>query len=106
ADIITTNGSKLGASHQLWMMNEVNKLIWPSPAGVGIIDPVLWEQTVNVALNTKNLEGATIITAAPPAEAFTNQYAEAANAALTAEGLNTTGDAFAPLSVTLAEGGN
>jgi NitT/TauT family transport system substrate-binding protein len=106
ADIITANGSKLGASHQLWMMNEVNKLIWPSPAGVGIIDPALWDQTVNVAMNTKNLEGATIITAAPPAEAFTNQYAEAANAALTAEGLNTTGDAFAPISVTLAEGGN
>ncbi len=106
ADIITANGSKLGASHQLWMMNEVNKLIWPSPAGVGIIDQALWDQTVNVAMNTKNLEGATIITAAPPAEAFTNQYAEAANAALTAEGLNTTGDAFAPISVTLAEGGN
>ena len=106
ADIITANGSKLGASHQLWMMNEVNKLIWPSPAGVGIIDQALWDQTVTVAMNTKNLEGATIITAAPPAEAFTNQYAEAANAALTAEGLNTTGDAFAPISVTLAEGGN
>jgi NitT/TauT family transport system substrate-binding protein len=106
ADIITANGSKLGASHQLWMMNEVNKLIWPSPAGVGIIDEALWAQTVNVALNTKNLEGATIITAEPAAEAFTNQYAEAANAALTAEGLNTTGDAFAPISVTLKEGGN
>jgi NitT/TauT family transport system substrate-binding protein len=106
ADIITANGSKLGASHQLWMMNEVNKLIWPSPAGVGVIDQALWDQTVNVALNTKNLEGATIITAAPPAEAFTNQYAEAANAALEAEGLNTTGDAFAPIDVTLNEGGN
>jgi NitT/TauT family transport system substrate-binding protein len=106
ADIITANGSKLGASHQLWMMNEVNKLIWPSPAGVGVIDETLWGQTVNVALNTKNLEGATIITAEPAAEAFTNQYAEAANAALTAEGLNTTGDAFAPIEVTLNEGGN
>ena len=106
ADIITANGSKLGASHQLWMMNEVNKLIWPSPAGVGVIDEALWAQTVNVALNTKNLEGATIITAEPAAEAWTNQYAEAANAALTAEGLNTTGDAFAPISVTLNEGGN
>ena len=106
ADIITANGSKLGASHQLWMMNEVNKLIWPSPAGVGVIDEVLWGQTVNVALNTKNLEGATIITAEPAAEAFTNQFAEAANAALTAEGLNTTGDAFAPIEVVLNEGGN
>ncbi len=106
ADIITANGSKLGKSHQLWMMNEVNKLIWPSPMGIGTVDQALWDQTVQVAMNTKNLEGATILTAAPPAEAFTNQYAEKANADLTAAGLNTTGDAFAPISVTLAEGGN
>ena len=106
ADIITANGSKLGASHQLWMMNEVNKLIWPSAMGIGVIEPELWAQTVSVSLNTKNLEGATIITAEPPATAYTNQYAEAANAALTAEGLNTTGDAYAPIEVTLNEGGN
>lgn len=106
ADIITSNGSKLGASHQLWMMNEVNQLIWPSTMGVGVIEPELWAQTVSVSLNTKNLEGATIITAEPPAEAYTNQYAEAANAALTAEGLNTTGDGYAPLEVVLNEGGN
>ena len=106
ADIITTNGSKLGKSHQLWMMNEVNKLIWPSPAGVGVIVPTLWDQTVTIAQGTKNLEGATILTKAPDAEAYTNTYAEAANAALTAGGLNTTGDAFAPIAVTLLEGGN
>ena len=52
------------------------------------------------------VEGATIITAEPAAEAWTNQFADAANAALTAEGLNTTGDAFAPIEVTLNEGGN
>ena len=35
-DIVVKAGSKLGASHQLWQVNEVNKLIWPSPsAGVG-----------------------------------------------------------------------
>jgi NitT/TauT family transport system substrate-binding protein len=106
ADIITANGSKLGASHQLWMMNEVNKLIWPSPMGIGVIEPELWTQTVDVALNTNNLEGATIITTEPPAEAYTNQYVEAANAALNAEGIDTTGDGFAPIEVTLNEGGN
>ena len=106
ADIITANGSKLGASHQLWMMNEVNKLIWPSPLGVGVIDPALWAQSVTVALNTLNADEVTIITADPGEAAYTNQYAEAANAALTAEGLNTTGDAFAPIEVTLNEGGN
>jgi len=106
ADIITANGSKLGASHQLWMMNEVNKLIWPSPLGVGVMDPALYDQTVAVALNTKNLEGATVITKSPDPESFTTQFAEAANAALSAAGLNTTGDAFAPIEVTLNEGGN
>ncbi|MEY4170744.1 MAG: hypothetical protein RLZ94_1817 [Actinomycetota bacterium] len=105
ADIITANGSKLGASHQLWMMNEVNKLVWPSPLGVGVIDPALWAQSVTVALNTLNADEVTIITADPGEAAYTNQYAEAANAALTAEGLNTTGDDFAPITVELKEGG-
>ncbi|MFM8350483.1 MAG: ABC transporter substrate-binding protein, partial [Actinomycetales bacterium] len=106
ADIVTANGSKLGKSHQLWMMNEVNKLIWPSPAGVGVMDPVKWTQTVEISIGTKNLEGATVLTAQPADGSYTTQYAEAANAALQADGLNTTGDAFAPITVTLNEGGN
>ena len=105
ADIVTANGSQLGASHQLWMMNEVNKLVWPSPNGIGIIDSAEWDQTVSISLDTPNLEGATVITEAPPANAYTNQFAEAANAALQAEGIDTTGEAFAPIEVTLNEGG-
>ena len=38
-------GSQLGAGHQAWMMNEINPLIWPSPNGIGIMDPALWQQT-------------------------------------------------------------
>jgi NitT/TauT family transport system substrate-binding protein len=106
ADIVTANGSKLGASHQLWMMNEINKLIWPSPQGVGVMDPAKWTQTTTISMNTKNLEGSTVITKEPDAEAYTDTYAKAANEALTAAGLNTTGDAFAPIDVTLNEGGN
>ena len=30
------------------MMNEINPLIWPSPAGIGVLDP-LWGQTVQIA---------------------------------------------------------
>ena len=37
-DIVVAKGSKLGASHQLWQMNEINKLIWPAANGVGMID--------------------------------------------------------------------
>ena len=106
AQIVTDNGSKLGASHQLWMMNEINKLIWPSPAGVGVMDPAKWDQTVTISLTTKNLEGSTVITKEPDAESYTDTYAVEANKDLTADGLNTTGDAFAPISVTLNEGGN
>ena len=105
ADIVTANGSQLGASHQLWMMNEVNKLIWPSPNGIGIMDPAEWEQTVAISLNSPNLEGATVITAAPSDTAYTNQFAEAANAALQANGVDTTGDGFTPITVELKEGG-
>ena len=37
----------LDESHQRWMMNEVNKLIWPSPAGLGMMDEALFAQTVH-----------------------------------------------------------
>ena len=31
------------------MMNEINPLIWPSPGGIGVLDPVSWGQTVQIA---------------------------------------------------------
>ena len=37
-DIVLKNGSKLGASHQAWQMNEINALIWPSFTGIGLLD--------------------------------------------------------------------
>ena len=55
-------------------MNEINKLIWPSPNGVGMIDKADWDQTVDVALNTKNPEGKTVLTKEPDAEAYSNDY--------------------------------
>jgi len=43
-------GSTLGAGHQAWMMNEINPLVWPSPNGIGMMDPAEWQQSVDVAL--------------------------------------------------------
>ena len=48
-DIVVAKGSKLGDSHQLWQMNEINKLIWPAPNGVGYIDQAAWDRTVQIA---------------------------------------------------------
>ena len=61
-DIVVAKGSQLGNSHQLWQTNEINKLIWPSPDGIGMIDKAAWDQTVDIALHTKNDQGATVIT--------------------------------------------
>ena len=105
-DIVVAKGSKLGASHQLWQMNEVNKLIWPASMGAGMIDDAAWDRTVALSLEAKNLEGGTVLTAAPDAEAHTNDIVTAALALLADMGVDTTGSAFAPISVTLLEGGN
>jgi NitT/TauT family transport system substrate-binding protein len=105
-DIVVAKGSKLGASHQLWQMNEVNKLIWPASMGAGMIDSAAWDRTVALSLEAKNLEGGTVLTKAPDAEAHTNDIVTAALALLADMGVDTTGSAFAPISVTLLEGGN
>ncbi len=105
ADIVAASGSELGQSHQLWMANEVNKLIWPSTNGVGMIDEAAWEQTVDIALNTKNETGATIISEEPPSTAYTNEYVEQALAELEEEGVDTIGADYEPIEVTLEEGG-
>ena len=106
AGIVTAAGSTLGTSHQLWMTNEVNKLIWPSTTGgVGTIDEAAWAATVDMALKTSNETGATIITEEPPATAYSNEYVEKALAELTEEGVDVVGSDFAPLSVTLNPAG-
>jgi NitT/TauT family transport system substrate-binding protein len=105
-DIVVKAGSTLGASHQLWQVNEVNKLIWPSPgAGAGTIDQAAWDRTVDVALNTRNADGQTVLTREPDAEAFTNDYVNRALELLKAEGVDVVGTGYAPTEVTLNPGG-
>lgn len=106
AQIVTDAGSQLGASHQLWMTNEVNKLIWPSTNGIGIIDEAAWQQTVDIALDTENETGATIITEEPPATAYTNEYVEQALEELRSDGVDVDGADYTPIEVTLNEGGS
>jgi NitT/TauT family transport system substrate-binding protein len=105
-DIVVAKGSTLGASHQLWQMNEVSKLIWPSPMGAGMIDSAAWDRTVTLAQGTKNLEGSTVLTAAPTEGAYTNDIVTAAYAILDGLGVDYKGESFAPATVTLNEGGN
>ncbi|MEY3091643.1 MAG: hypothetical protein RIU67_426 [Actinomycetota bacterium] len=105
ADIVVGKGSKLGASHQLWQMNEVNKLIWPSKGGAGMIDAAAWDRTAKLSQETKNLEGSTVLTKAPDAEAYTNDIVTEAMAILQGLGVDVIGSSYAPITVELKEGG-
>lgn len=106
ADIVANAGSQLGTSHQLWMANETNKLVWPAENGIGFIDEAAWDRTVEIAQNTPNLEGATVLSGPPTDGAWTNEIIEAAFALAEARGVDVNGSSFAPIEVELREGGN
>ena len=88
-------GPTLGTGHQAWMMNEINPLIWPSPDGIGVMDAELWDQTVQISVDSG------IIAEAPPEDAYRTDLAEAA-----LEGLeDATGEGFTKGTVEVTEGG-
>ncbi|WP_297083423.1 ABC transporter substrate-binding protein [uncultured Demequina sp.] len=93
----------VGPVHQLWQMNEVNKLIWTG-ADFGVIDSGAWDQTVAGALAAVNQDGLNLITAEPAESAYSNEYIEAALAELADEGVEVEGT-YTPLEVELTEGG-
>ncbi|HAQ59464.1 MAG TPA: ABC transporter substrate-binding protein [Microbacterium sp.] len=105
ADITIEEGSGWGLTHELWMVNETNKLIWPSPDGIGIIDEAAWDATVEGALSATNESGAQLITEEPPASAWTNEWIQKALDELEGEDLDLTGEGFEPIEVELTEGG-
>ncbi len=105
ADIVVGKGSKLGATHQLWQMNEINKLIWPAAGGVGVIDTAAWDRTATIASGTKNLDGKTVLTKTPDPESWTNDIVNEAIKQLGTDKVDVNGASFKPLTVTLTEGG-
>jgi NitT/TauT family transport system substrate-binding protein len=93
----TDAGSQLGAGHQAWMMNEVNGLVWPSPLGVGVLDPVFYGQTVRVSKN------AGIIKNDPSPDAYDASIAKEALESITDD---TKGESFQKGTVQVTPGGN
>jgi len=70
------HGSVWGKGHLAWMMNEVNNLYWPSPDGIGALDPDAWAQTIETAIAGQ------ILKAAPADGAFRTDLADAAREGL------------------------
>ena len=96
-DIVLANGPTLGAGHMRWQLNEVNALIWPSPAGIGVLDDALYQQTVDISTEFK------VLTAAPNEGAVRKDLAEQALAELT--DVDTTGENFEKATVEVTAGG-
>ena len=97
--VVLDNGSTLGESHQTWQLNEISKLIWPSPAGIGIMDEDLWAQTVAVALEGQ------VISEEPGMDAYRTDLAQAALDSLAMDDVDVTGDMWEPVEVELRPGG-
>ncbi len=98
-DVVLANGPTLGKGHMTWQLNEINKLIWPSPEGIGIMDKALWDQTVKVALDGK------VITAEPTDGAYRTDLAQKAVDSLKADGVDVTGADYTPKTVEITPGG-
>jgi len=95
--IVLENGPTLGEGHMTWQMNEINALIWPSPLGIGVMDPDLYQQTVDIAVDFGVLEN-------PPDDAAVRT--DLAQQALDSLGdLDATGEGFQKQTVEVTPGG-
>jgi NitT/TauT family transport system substrate-binding protein len=100
-DIVVKNGTALPAGHQLWQMNEINKLIWPNAKGIGVMDPAAFKRTASIALKYK------VIKKAASTKAYDAQLGKAALQYLKnhVQGVDVNGKSYKPIKVTLTAGG-
>jgi NitT/TauT family transport system substrate-binding protein len=100
-DIVLKNGTTLGKGHQTWQMNEVSKLIWPAPLGVGVMDPAAFKRTAEISLNYK------VITKAPDDAAYRTDLAKKAIALAKDKpfSIDEIGEKWQPAVVEITEGG-
>src|SRR5215471_5781068 len=98
-DIVLHHGPTLGKGHMTWMLNEINALIWPSPLGLGLMDPKALAQTVQVAQQYQ------IIKRPPDAGISRTDLAQQAIEDLRRQGLETQGLGFTKRPVRITKGG-
>jgi NitT/TauT family transport system substrate-binding protein len=99
-DIVLDAGPTLGESHQQWMLNEINNLIWSSPEGAGTLDQAFWDQTIENAVAGEVLKGV------PSEGAYRTDINADALKNLTDDGVDVVGDGWQPQTIELKEGGN
>src|SRR5438552_11779118 len=91
--IVLKNAPTPGISHQAWQLNEINRLIWPSPQGIGMMNAQRWLETARISHRygvTKTLA---------ERSAYTNEFVQKALDSL--KGVDTRGLSWKPEVVTL-----
>lgn len=95
--IVLKTEPTLGKSHQAWQLNEVNRLIWPSPQGIGMMNDQRWVETAEISHRygvTKTLADRS---------AYTNEFVQKALESL--KDVDTRGLGWKPKVVTLQAAG-
>ena len=98
-NIVLKNGPTLGAGHQLWQMNEINKLIWPASLGVGVMDPKAFARTAAIAKQFK------VISKPATKAAYRTDIAKGALALLAKQKVDVTGKKWKAAVVKVTAGG-
>lgn len=96
---VLKNGSLLGKGHQTWEMNEINALIWPNPAGIGLPPVGAVAKTAAIARTYG------VLKKAPAASATNYTYARKAVAQLKAAGVDVNGKSWKKATVAVTPGG-
>jgi NitT/TauT family transport system substrate-binding protein len=92
-------GPTLPAGHQTWMMNEINKLIWPNSAGIGIMNKADYARTASISKQFG------VIKKAPASGAYRTDLAAKAVAELKSSGTDIVDSGWKALNVKVSPGG-
>ena len=92
-------GPTLPKGHQAWMMNEINKLVWPADAGgIGVMDKNAFDQTASIAKQFGVIKKA-------PSGAYRTDLAAKAVAELKSAGTDVVDSGWKALNVKVSPGG-
>jgi NitT/TauT family transport system substrate-binding protein len=95
-NIVLKNGTALGHGHQLWEMNEINKLVWPNASGIGTVPASALSSTAKIAKTYGVIKKS-------PSGAWNYTWAKKALAQLS--GTDTKGANYKPITVKVTAGG-
>ena len=91
-------GPTLPKGHQAWMMNEINKLIWPNASGIGLMNKADYTRTAAISKQFGVVKKA-------PSGAYRTDLASKAIASLKSQGIDVNGTSWKPLNVHVTAGG-